>query len=308
MLISVIIPTHNPRRDYLERVLAALGAQTLPKAHWELIVIDNASQPAVAPELAQLGHSSGRVVREERLGLTAARLAGIVASHGEIVVLVDDDNVLALDYLQQTSIAFERLSHVGALGGKSIPQFETPPASWLNEFFPLLAVRDLGDRELVSSGLKLIDKSICEYPLFAPIGAGMALRREAVQLWLTSKKHLSDRRGNELTSSGDNDIVLTIMKAGWGVAYLPQLGLTHLIQPSRLEPGHLARLNRGIQKSWTQVLALHNACPWPQIANWTVPLRKLKAWFTYRAWNNPAARIRWQGACGHFEGRAIKLP
>jgi hypothetical protein len=50
-------------------------------------------------------------------------------------------------------------------------------------------------------------------------------------------------------------------------------------------------------------LTLHGICPWPAIAGWTVPLRQLKAWITYRAWSGPAARIRWQGACGHFDNR-----
>ena len=41
--ISVIVCTHNPRPDYLRRVLDALYAQTLPKTDWELILIDNAN-------------------------------------------------------------------------------------------------------------------------------------------------------------------------------------------------------------------------------------------------------------------------
>ncbi len=79
--------------------------------------------------------------------------------------------------------------------------------------------------------------------------------------------------------------------------------LTHLIPASRLEAPYLARLNRSIQKSWMHVLSKHSANPWPAIAAWTLALRKAKAWFTYRAWANAAANIRWQGACGHFEGR-----
>jgi len=157
---------------------------------------------------------------------------------------------------------------------------------------------------LLSTGLGPPGSDKKTYPLFAPIGAGMALRREAAEVWLKAENAISDRRGAELTSAGDNDIVLTIMEAGWEIAYLPQLNLTHLIPTTRLDPAYLARLNRGIQKSWTQVLALHNASPWPPIPNWSVPLRKIKAWFTYRAWRDRAARIRWQGACGHFEGRA----
>ena len=114
---------------------------------------------------------------------------------------------------------------------------------------------------------------------------------------------MMDRRGAALTSSGDNDIIFSVLRSGWQVAYFPDLTLTHLIPANRLQPDYLARLNRGIQQSWQQVLRRHGASPWPAIAPWTVPLRQAKAWFAYRAWSTPAARIRWQGACGHFEGR-----
>ena len=41
MDFSVIICTHNPRSDYLRRVLDALKAQTLLREQWELLLIDN---------------------------------------------------------------------------------------------------------------------------------------------------------------------------------------------------------------------------------------------------------------------------
>jgi hypothetical protein len=138
----------------------------------------------------------------------------------------------------------------------------------------------------------------------------MAIRRAAARQWLNdaSAASLPDRQGGELTSGGDNDIVFTLLKHGWEVGYFPELSLEHLIPASRLAPDYLARLNRGIQKSWMQVLTRHDANPWPPIAAWTVPLRQAKAWFTHRAWAGPAARIRWCGACGHFEGRVPSPP
>jgi hypothetical protein len=114
---------------------------------------------------------------------------------------------------------------------------------------------------------------------------------------------LSDRRGAELTSAGDNDIVLTALGAGWETGYFPQLELTHLIPATRLDAGYLGRLNRGIQKSWMQVLALHDANPWPPLSPLGAKLRHAKAWCTHGAWMGRAAHIRWQGARGHFEGR-----
>lgn len=307
MILSVILPTHNPHPGRLRRTLAALRAQTLPVAEWEMIVVDNASNPAV--DLA--GHSdiapaNLRIVREPQLGLTAARRRGLAEARGEFIVMVDDDNVLAPDYLAQVIALFAVHPRIGALGGKSLPEFEQTPPAWMREFDGLIACRDYGDAPQVSTGLWDARRQRNEYPRCAPIGAGMALRAAAVQPWLAdvSTGHLTDRRGSELTSGGDNDIVLTLMEHGWEVGYFPILWLTHLIPAGRITRDYLARLNRGIAKSWIQVLTKHAACPWGPIPRWTVPLRQLKAWFTYHAWAGPTEYIRWQGACGHFEGRA----
>ena len=302
MLLSVIIPAHNPDPGRLARTLAGLRAQTLPVSDWEILLVDNASAPPVAaPDLP----ANARIVNELALGLTSARRRGFSAARGEYFVLVDDDNVLAPDYLAHTLRLFAAYPRLGALGGRSLPEFAAPPKPWQREFFDLLALRDLGPEPLFSAGLRPPGSTRNTYPACAPIGAGMALRRAAAEAWLRapSINGLSDRRGAELTSSGDNDIVLSLMRAGWEAGYFPELSLTHLIPAGRLDPLYLARLNRGIQKSWMQVLTQHEANNWPPIPGWSVPLRQLKAWFTYRAWTSPAARIRWQGACGHFAGR-----
>jgi len=48
MRLSVIICTHNPREDYLRRTLEAFEKQTLPRDQWELQLVDNASNEALA--------------------------------------------------------------------------------------------------------------------------------------------------------------------------------------------------------------------------------------------------------------------
>ena len=306
-MITVVICTHNPAADRLQRTLASLRDQTLSTDRYETLLIDNASVPPISlAEFTPHAPANLRLLHEPALGLSAARRTGLRAAVGEFVILVDDDNVLAPDYLEQTLAAFARLPRVGALGGKSLPEFSTTIQrnDWRREFFPLLALRDLGPSEKISSGLRPPGATRNHYPDFAPFGAGMALRRSAAATWIENTSTLSDRRGSELTSAGDNEIVFSVLHAGWEVAYVPTLSLTHLIPSSRLTPEYLARLNRGIQKSWTQLLLLHDASPWPPIARWTLIPRRLKAWFVHRAWRDQAALIRWSGACGHFEGRA----
>lgn len=309
--LTVIIPAHNPHPGRLRRTLAGLRAQTLPAADWECLLVDNDSSPAIdASALADASPAGLRILREPQPGLTHARSRGFTDARGEFAVLVDDDNVLDPGYLATVLELFAAHPRVGMLGGKSRPEFEITPPGWTEEFHGLLALRDLGDKPLISSGLRPAGAAHNEYPVFAPIGAGMALRHPAWEAWLRSptRARLTDRRGGELTSGGDNDIVFCAMTAGWEVAYFPNLGLTHLIPAGRLSADYLARLNEGIQKSWMQVLTLHAANPWPALAPGDAALRKAKAWFTHRAWSSPAARIRWRGACGHFTGRIRSGP
>lgn len=309
MELSVIIPTHNPNAERLRRTLAGLRAQTLPAERWETILVNNASRNFPAPDFfTACAPGNFSIVAEPELGLTAARRRGFTTARGAVAVLVDDDNVLAPDYLERVLAIFAREPKVGAAGGKSLPDFERAPAEWEREFLPLLALRDPGAREQISAGLRPPGSTRNEYPVYAPIGAGMALRRAAWTAWLTSldtrTSTLSDRRGGELTSGGDNDIVLVALAAGWEVGYFPELSLLHLIPAGRLDAEYLSRLNRGIQRSWMQVLHRHGANPWGPLTRTGAALRKFRAWFVYRAWNGPAARIRWQGACGHFDGRS----
>jgi hypothetical protein len=148
-----------------------------------------------------------------------------------------------------------------------------------------------------------------DYPAFAPIGAGMAIRRAAAREWSRQttedpRRQLLDRRGQSLASGGDCDMNLTCLRAGWEVGYFPQLSLTHLIPARRLTREYLTRMNHESSRTWVQVLSVHQIVPWPKIRPWTVWPRKVKAYFRSRAWKGPVEHIRYKGACGIIEGRA----
>src|SRR5215472_13106955 len=102
--VSVVICTHNPREDYLKRVLEALQVQTLPIEQWELLLVDNASKESLDGKWDLTWHPKARCIRENQLGLTPARLRGIREAHADVLVFVDDDNLLASDYLEQAGV------------------------------------------------------------------------------------------------------------------------------------------------------------------------------------------------------------
>ena len=282
-------------------MLSALKKQSLAYELWELLIIDNNSSSGFADKIDTSWQSNSKIISEPRQGLTYARLKGFSSSKGDIILMVDDDNILQEDYLQQVMDIFEANTGLGAAGGKSLPLFEAGQPAWLKEFYGNLALRDLGDKTV-------INKWENKYPEYAPIGAGMAIRKIALKTYIdkitTGTTAISDRTGTSLSSGGDNDMIIEISKSGWLTGYFPQLSLQHIIPAERMKASYLARLVNNINKSWVQLLESHQINPWGKIPVWTLPLRKLKAWFTYKPWQNELNYIRWQGACGLFEGMA----
>ena len=59
--LSVVLCTHNPDTALLDEVLAALALQFETGAH-ELIIVDNASDPPLAPELPERLDQAARTV------------------------------------------------------------------------------------------------------------------------------------------------------------------------------------------------------------------------------------------------------
>ncbi len=306
MSLSIIIPTYSPKITILERTLDALKAQTLPFDQWELLLIDNASPSPLSSDLISW-HPRGRVIREEKLGLTHARLRAIKEAVGELLVWCDDDNLLLPDYLVNAIESFRKYPRLGIAGGKSIPEYLETPEDWYRPDLAPLGCRDHGDEEEIMSWMEVEERT---YPVHAPIGAGMVTRKSAIQLWADlvtgdGRRTSLGRTGSALTSGEDNDINLVALGAGWDLGYLPKLSLTHIIPPGRLTLNYQKRIARASFRDFVKVLDIHGIRPWSAIPRWSVPLRSAKAWFTNQAWRGPVEQIRWQGAIGQFEGRAM---
>ncbi len=308
--ITVIIPTHNPDPNVLQQTLSALAAQTMASDCWELIIVDNASNAVVAPDLSSFEKQNiaSRVIKEPSIGLTMARLAGFAQSRGNLIILLDDDNVPTKDYLTHALEFALKHPHVGTFGGAVHPVFSNPPPEWFAKAGISLGCRDLGSEVLLSE----VKGSPTAYPLFSPIGAGMVLRSEVAHIYQNHVKNqkvkITDRQGASLSSGGDCEIVLTSLFAGWETAYTPALQMNHLIPAGRTEPEYLCRLNRESSRSWVLLLARFGLNTWPPIPSYSLPIRKLRSWWQHRAWKSPLERIAWSGACGIFEGQAALSP
>jgi glycosyltransferase involved in cell wall biosynthesis len=211
--------------------------------------VDNRSDERIADRFDFSWHQHAHVVREETLGLTVARLRGIRESAGELLVFVDDDNVLDLDFLEIALRTMEERSFLGSWSGQCRPLFEEPPPEWTRRYWGNLVIHEF-DRDVWSNLPRL--------PESMPCGAGLCVRREVALHYLdlheSGKRSFQfDRSGKLLLSGGDNDLAACACDIGLGVGLIASLKLTHLISPERLKEGYLARLSEGIHFSSTML-------------------------------------------------------
>ena len=97
--ISVIIPSHN-RPALLREAVASVHQQTYKD--WEIIIVDDGSQPPVDEQaLRKKFGSQIRVIRNELpMKQPYARDQGVRAATGDVVIHLDDDDLLAPEALE----------------------------------------------------------------------------------------------------------------------------------------------------------------------------------------------------------------
>lgn len=238
MDLAVIVCTHNPRTNYLTQTLEALKAQTLPVEQWGLLLVDNVSDDPLQGRWDLSFQPRARIVREDELGLTHARLRGIRETNGELIVFVDDDNVLDPDYLEQVLSISEKWPMLGAWGGQIRGSFEVEPPDWTREYLGNLAIREF-DSDRWSNLLHQLETT--------PFGAGLVIRRQVAEAYRQTvssdpNRARLDRTGSNLHSFGDIDIAFTAVDIGLGMGLFTALKVTHLIPPERLSEEYFIEL------------------------------------------------------------------
>lgn len=247
MKISVIIPVYNPPDDHLNATLAALRGQTLPVTDWELVVVDNRSVPPVGSAAAGW-HPHGKVVREEKPGLVAARHRGFKETTGDVIVVIDQDNVLDPDYLEKVLQISSTHPWLGAWGGVMTPRFERPDLAPPQSLYPLLTLRS-ATQDLWSNDLDHHDST--------PWGAGLCLRRAVADAYGAALvenplKGSLDLCGDRRLSGGDTDISYTACALGLGKGVFKDLRLEHLIPAERCTAAYLCKTAAG--RGYSEVL------------------------------------------------------
>lgn len=288
--ISVIICTRKPREDYLRRVLEALKAQTLPARDWELLIYSVAADGQLSGRFDVSWHPQARFVLEEKIGKTHAILRAIAETRGELLAIVDDDNVLRADYLATGLKIAANYSWLGAWGGSCIPEFEVEPPAELRPWLGGLLIEKINTSywAKLPYGTKAL-----------PPGAGMMVRRKVAEHYRQQTlgnplRQALGPTGQPGNAAEDADLALSGFELGFGTGMFPELELTHLIPARKLTLNHLENLYGAFAYGEKIIGAIHGkAEPFPgQIKSGVLKILLLQILLLATGKSRPERRIR----------------
>lgn len=233
--VSIIICCYNSAWIITD-CLNALCSQKIPShIPTEIIIVDNCCKDNTA-EIAEniMKHScfTFKIVPENNPGLMNARLKGIQEAKYEYLLFVDDDNLLADDYVLKVYSIMNSDEKIGALGGFGIPLFwKTEKPYWFDEFSGEYAL-----------GTQLDDKGKVRNNYL--YGAGCCYRKSAL-LNLFNKKiqsNLLGRCGTALTSGEDSELCKQLILSGYSLMASNDLIFKHVLTSKRLTIEYLDKL------------------------------------------------------------------
>jgi len=230
---TVALCTHN-HADRLVRTLEDLRALSMPKAAWELLIIDNGCRDGTDELLAQHQWPDGwwvRVVREEELGLSNARNRAIREARGEYIIFIDDDETPNEDWL----CAYERLIEAkapDAFGSRIRVMFEDARPAWLQD--ELLGF--LGDVDRYHEITQLTERGTSFY------GGNFGFRKAVIERTGYFDPSLG-RKGTDNTGGEEVDFYRRLLSAGFNVWWTPDAVIYHRIQAAKLSRGYFLDLH-----------------------------------------------------------------
>ncbi|MFZ1750914.1 MAG: glycosyltransferase [Saprospiraceae bacterium] len=107
MKVSIIVPVYNSEKYIGECINSALGQS---HSHTEVIAVDDGSSDG-SIEILESFVPQIKIIRKHRVGVAAARNAGIQASTGDWIKLLDHDDVLYPDAIENLLTVALNISH-----------------------------------------------------------------------------------------------------------------------------------------------------------------------------------------------------
>lgn len=232
--MDVLVPTHN-RVDLLERCVRSLmRANPAERLDVHVTVICNACVDGSDDRVRELqAEYPGRIslLVEPRQGKSKALNAGIAATRGELVGMIDDDEEVDPRWFEVAADAFQDPALEFA-GGPYVPVWGAPVPDWIpREYMGALGSVDNGPVA------RAFDR---RFP-GQLMGGNAIIRRTTLAKAGPYAEDLGPGSFARLLSCEDEDMYLRLLERDCKGAYLPDLVIYHYIPPARLSRAYYRR-------------------------------------------------------------------
>jgi glycosyltransferase involved in cell wall biosynthesis len=234
MRLDVVIPTYN-RADLLPRALESLRVADRPDAlDVRVTVVDNRSTDATRDIVDSFMPKFGghlNYVYEEKPGRSHALNAGIAASRGDLVGMIDDDEEVDRGWLKTIALAFED-SMTDFIGGPYLPRWGAERPIWLgNAYGAVIGWAESGQAiQQFGPG--------CDAML---MGGNAIIRRSVLERVGPYSVDLGRTPGRRLLSCEDEDMFTRLLAIGARGFYRPDLIINHYVPAERLTKKYFRR-------------------------------------------------------------------
>jgi glycosyltransferase involved in cell wall biosynthesis len=231
MRLDVILPTFNRHKLLKLTLESLLAADTPPGLSVTVTVVDNNSSDMTKDTVESYRpRFSGRLhyVFEKEQGRSQALNAGINATSGDLVGMIDDDEQIDRRWFCRIYEMFAS-GEVDFIGGPYVPQWSGAPPSWLpREHAGVIGVVDGGSQHVYgTSDAELMGgNAVISRAILAKLGL------YSTDLGRTGKRPLADE---------DTDMYHRLLAAGARGVYVPDLIIYHYIHPDRLTKRYFRR-------------------------------------------------------------------
>src|SRR5205085_3656137 len=112
----------------------ALAHQTVPKASFEVVVVDDGSEDGTIDAVQRVAQSMSytlRLVEQPHLGPAEARNAGVAAASGRLIIFLDDDVIPDARLLEEHVGAHADATDLVVVGPMSPPAADARRPAWI---------------------------------------------------------------------------------------------------------------------------------------------------------------------------------
>lgn len=233
MRLDVIVPTYN-RQDLLPLSLNSLFAAEIPSGLEVMItVVDNNSTDGTRQVIESFIEKFGNRIQyrfEKQQGRSHALNAGITATSGDLIGIIDDDEEVDPTWYKAAFEAFST-KDLDFIGGPYLPNWSITPPEWLpREYGGVVGWVDGGEKEVPFDS---------NYPGIL-MGGNVVLKRSIIEkvglytTWL-------GRTDKGLLTGEDEELYGRLLASGARGMYLPHLMIYHHITPDRLTKSYFRR-------------------------------------------------------------------